>query len=144
MSAWIIVFSIRCRMKQWTLSVCFGETIVGDLGHPFLNWLTVDARSHICVVNITLWGTTNAFTDKLWYCVFGIFFVVFIFDWFTLAFGHLYILQHAVAKSGCRLMSCKNVGDGGVECACPAWGSRGFFLAVSNLYSDDKFKETGS
>lgn len=27
MTAWVIVFSIRCLTKQWTLSICFGEII---------------------------------------------------------------------------------------------------------------------
>lgn len=46
--------------------------------------------------------------------------IIFIFDSFTLVFGHLCILQRAVAKSGCLLMSREHAGDGGVECACLA------------------------
>lgn len=122
MTAWVIVFSIRCLMKQWTLSICFGEIIVGDPARPFLNLVTWCSQPLLCDEYYTLRK------HKCMYCMTnsGSVFLVIFFSpsghhfhiWF-IHFSVWSLMHSSLCSCKIRLLS-----DAGVECACPAWSFR--------------------
>lgn len=126
----VIVLSVRCLKKQWTLSICFGEIIVGHAVQTSLNLVTLLmlAATSVCGLLHFEETQTHVLYDKLWYCIFGLCFFFFllpsghlIFEWLTLLCGgHLFILRCALAKSSCRLMSRQTVGYEDAECARPS------------------------
>lgn len=129
----VIVLSIRCLKKQWTLSICFGEIIVGHAVQTSLNLVTLLmlAATSLCGLLHFEETQTHVLYDKLWYCVFGLCFFFFppplwsSHRWVT----HITVWRSFVHSSLC---TCKiklpsnvssNCGLRGCGVCLPVWGS---------------------